>query len=142
MKVLFSALMIFLSCSFIYSQKVKIHVKKLNWVDKDLNSNEIIDSEVGKEVDAYYTFDLKKKKLHYINESRGIDKSCNILDYTHRSGIYTISYKDVYRFNSDIVWFPTAVIDVDNQKMNMVFPQPLNNSIGYDTFTDFDLSLN
>lgn len=136
MKQLISIFSFTCICLSLTAQTINIHVTKLNWQDQDFNSNEIIDSEVGQEVEAYYTFDLKKNKLHYVNELRGIDIQIDLLGYTFKNGVYTINYKD-----SDIDCFTTVVIDVDNHKVNMTFHLPQNNITGYDTFTDFDVSL-
>lgn len=135
------ALVILLLFTFHYrAQIIEVHVKKLDWVDRNLETNEEIDRG-SKECDANYSFDLKKRKLHYINKKRNIDKFADILDFNVKDGIYSIQYKDVYRFDESIVWYPTAIIDIDNHKMQMVFPEPPRELIGYDNFTEFDLKI-
>ena len=140
MKQLISILILNSICLSYSAQKINVHVKKLTWIDKDLFSNTIIE-QGDKVVDATYTFDLKKKKLHYLNKERDIDKYTEILDYNLKDGIYNIVYKDVYRFDESIVWYPTAIIDPANHSMSMIFPEPPRNLIGIDYFKDFVVTI-
>lgn len=140
MKQLISIFIFTSICLSHYAQKINVHVKKLAWIDKDLFSNSVIE-QGEKEVDATYTFDLKKKKLHFINKERDIDKDTEILDFNLKDGIYNIVYKDVYRFDESIVWYPTAIIDPANHSMSMIFPEPPRNLIGIDYFKDFVVTI-
>ena len=124
-----------------FSQKaINIHVTELHWEDRNLETNLLIDSAT-KSCDAVYEFDLQKMQLHYVNDARDIDKTCEILSADNKSGVVSIVYKDVYRFDASIVWYPQVTIDTNKKLVNMVFVERPRNLIGTDNFTKFDLKV-
>ena len=124
-----------------FAQKsINIHVTELYWEDRNLETNALIDSAT-KSIDAVYEFDLAHMKLHYVNDARGIDRTYDILSADNKSGVVSIVTKEVYQFDTSIVWYPHVTIDTNNKQVTMVFVEKLRNQIGTDIFTQFDLKV-